>query len=179
MTTPSRAEGDERSRVAFHEAGHAVVGVLRRIAIVELTIEPNDDSLGHVRCRPYPPAVLKAIEQDELPVSTALRLCEFLAAGRAAEERWGGRMRAEITFGVGGSGDDYGKAREIAVRATTHAAEVDALVALAVQRSITLVGFNWNAIAEVARLALRDSSVGAREIRRIVAAADPSFDEEL
>lgn len=35
-------------RVAIHEAGHAIVSYIRQLRFEHVTIEPQDDSLGHV-----------------------------------------------------------------------------------------------------------------------------------
>ena len=33
---------------AFHEAGHAVIAVLEKLSVVRVSIEPGDDTLGHI-----------------------------------------------------------------------------------------------------------------------------------
>lgn len=48
-----KKRNEERSGVAYHEAGHAVVAVVLGRRFRKVTIVPESDSLGHVLHRPY------------------------------------------------------------------------------------------------------------------------------
>lgn len=72
--------GDERRRIAYHEAGHAIIGAYLNVGIVEkVTIVPRGESLG---------VTLIAPERDtKLHVKTALESrIQMLLAGRMAEQ---------------------------------------------------------------------------------------------
>ena len=71
---------DERRRIAYHEAGHAIIGAYLNVGVVEkVTIVPRGESLG---------VTLIAPERDtKLHLKTALESrIQMLLAGRMAEQ---------------------------------------------------------------------------------------------
>jgi ATP-dependent Zn protease len=85
---------------AYHEAGHAVMAIHLKRAIRYVTIEPTDDSLGHILNTPMP----KFDPDDEIePKDFRLVEREILVclAGGAAEYRLTGRRNHR-----GAAGDD-------------------------------------------------------------------------
>jgi hypothetical protein len=44
----------ELQATAYHEAGHAVVALLLGLKFRHVTIEPDSDSLGHLKCDRHP-----------------------------------------------------------------------------------------------------------------------------
>lgn len=70
----------ERKIVAYHEAGHAVAAIVRRVRFERVSIKPNDDSLGRV--------VLSKWDVDDLDLTKAVNLCITAIAGPESESRF-------------------------------------------------------------------------------------------
>jgi len=83
----------ERMRVAFHEAGHAIVSeVLRPDSVTSVTISPRSGALGYVRHSPQDDRYMQARSELEKDIAV-------LMAGGAAEAIFTGEMS------TGASGD--------------------------------------------------------------------------
>jgi hypothetical protein len=96
-----------RKALAYHEAGHAVVGYALGLEIEEVTIIPNETSLGQCRYRDWD-AWFAATDLDaSLSVILAGAVAEELATGRPSggtddlnalllsRRRWSGDVAAE------------------------------------------------------------------------------------
>jgi hypothetical protein len=153
-------------RVAVHEAGHAVAAVLFRHGLRRATVEPGEDSLGHILTNRLPRSVRRALELEWPTAAQRRRVDGFLTmllAGPAAERRLAGRWNHV------GAGQDYADAADVAMRASQDEADMNSQIEAAVGRSIAFADDHWPAIEAVAEaLAMRGTLTGG-EVRAIIA----------
>jgi hypothetical protein len=127
------------SATEYHEAGHAVVGILRGIPIKRVTIEPTRNTRGHCRT---------AVPVQDLDTSDFL---VYVCAGAAAEQRYTGRPAAI-------EGPDLDQALVVASFHTGAALNSQATVDCIERHRVladAAVTLNWGWVGNVARALLR------------------------
>src|SRR5436309_14023213 len=90
----ARSQSDSR-RVAYHEAGHAVIGTMAGLSISSVTIVPSGDAEG-----------MAVVSPTEATLNLETNLY-FLLAGMACEIIATGRLE------TGGLGGDLGKVHQL------------------------------------------------------------------
>jgi ATP-dependent Zn protease len=104
MKLPSR----RLQRVAYHEAGHAFASIKLRRGLVRVTIEPNEDYLGH--SLDTLSGLNSVIRDDANSYRVAEREILILLSGLAAEHRFAGNHNWR------GAGHDFESAADLALR---------------------------------------------------------------
>jgi hypothetical protein len=130
MPRPRRHPG--RKALAYHEAGHAVVGYALGLTIECVTIIPNETSLGHCRYRDWEEWTT-ACDPDSL--------LSLLLAGAVAEE---------IATGRPSVGSDDQKAYGFARGRSVADSQAEARVAVARRRTARFLEEHWPAVRAVA-----------------------------
>ncbi|MDB5203934.1 MAG: hypothetical protein JWQ27_3343 [Ferruginibacter sp.] len=94
---PDDRSREDRFRVAIHEAGHAVAGLLMGQTLVSVSILPGPSSGGQTQFAPAPTPVLDRAQIEDVSV--------ILLAGHAAEEEvlsastgWGGSPESDLAL---------------------------------------------------------------------------------
>lgn len=146
MPRPRRHPG--RKALAYHEAGHAVVGYALGLTIERVTINPDETSLGHCRYRDW---------ETWSAACSPEALLSLLVAGAVAEE---------IATGRPSRGSDDRTALGVARSRGSDDAEAVARVAAVRTRTARLLEEYWPAVKTVAG-ALRH----ARELSSVQAMA--------
>ena len=152
------------TRTAYHEAGHAVMGFLvgRRFRLV--TIEPGEDSLGHVMFEKFSKGFqpghnsgLRTRAQIENGVMAAL-------AGPTAEHLYSGRRNNR------GASDDHHYAVDLATYEVSEDKELEAYIRwLSVRtRNRLTVPANWSAVKAVANELLVCRRMSGKRTREVV-----------
>jgi hypothetical protein len=166
MPRPRRHPG--RKALAYHEAGHAVVGYVLGLTIERVTINPDDISLGHCRYRDW---------EEWTTANPPETLLTLLLAGAVAEEIATGRPSRgsddHTAFGVArahSGGDAEAHAQVAAVRRrTAHFLEeywpVVKTLAGALRHSRELESVQAMATLARAFRRLRDGRIDADELR--------------
>jgi ATP-dependent Zn protease len=134
--TPRPRRHPGRKALAYHEAGHAVVGYSLGLTIECVTIIPNETSLGHCRYRDWE-GWASACDPDTL--------LSVLLAGAVAEE---------IATGRPSGGSDDRKALGVARTHTAGDRHAATRVAVARSRTARVLEEHWPAVKAMA-VALR------------------------
>jgi hypothetical protein len=154
-------------RVAVHEAGHAVAAVRFHHGLRRATVEPGEDSLGHILANLLPRSVRRALEL-EWPTPAQRRRVEgfltMLLAGPAAERRLTGRWNHVH------AGQDYADAAYVAMRASRDEADMDRQLEAAEDRGVAFADEHWFEIEAVAAALAERGTLTGREVRAIVGA---------
>jgi len=150
-------------RTAYHEAGHAVAAFELRRAFRHISIEPREESLGHVLYAQWskhfqPDQDSSARTRNEVERAV---ICAF--AGYVAETRFSGRHNRK------GAHEDMRHAEELA--SFMHEGEVldryqDYLMAKTEQ--MITQPLLWAAVKALAEALLREKRIGYRKARRII-----------
>jgi hypothetical protein len=153
-------------RVAYHEAGHAVVALDLGRTFKSLTIKATEDYLGCCFLRSLP-SYRPDVHIDRWTSSQSERLMMICYAGAAAER---------IAFGRvvwAGCEDDMKVAVEIAQRECGCEDEVDALCRLMKirARQTLLQIFNWVAVEQIATALLETGELRYKTVKSIAAKA--------
>ena len=177
-----------RERTAYHEAGHAVVGVLLRWAIKEVSIVPAYGMLGHVR---HPRSAVDYWSVEEIasrrsrsgmsdlaslvesplekPTHSRLRrtrACVDIAvrlAGVQAEKLFTGRWNER------GAGFDRFQVLDLARQlATDLSTTPNRIIVCEGVRASRLLTANWRCVEAVASALLEHDRLTGREVRAIV-----------
>lgn len=152
-----------RTRAAYHEAGHAVIGFLRGRGFHHASIRPDEESLGHVLYVRFH----RSFNPDDYG-STRVRLrvedvviCSL--AGHAAERKHTGRANPH------GASSDNGHAIYMLSFITGSPEELDLYYRLLEVRTRQLVAGPraWTAIEAVAAALLERERLSSREIKKI------------
>jgi hypothetical protein len=159
MISPPGCRRSSPEEVAYHEAGHVVVGHVLGLDLVDVdVVADREGGNGHTNFRApgwFPPAGPLAADQRSFVESV---VTTFLA-GTAAEARHAGFENPEA------SGFDYDAvAREWARYLGPDSAIDDRLAALRVSAERLLADpDNWSAIERLARVLLKRRRIDARE----------------
>jgi ATP-dependent Zn protease len=172
---PLNHPSDERRRIAYHEAGHAVVGCALGFEVTGVSIVPDGDSLGHVTNR-WSEAFRAELSADDLDITQAVYAIEVLRAGRAAEVRLAGHGR-DVAWGVDGSDHDEEVALRLAGHAVGHVDEVTALLTLAGECAKSRVRLYWRAIQRLADMLLEHGTLDVDTIAEVTEREDIADEE--
>lgn len=80
--TPRPRRHPGRKALAYHEAGHAVVGYAIGLTIERVTIIPDENSLGHCRYREWDEWTVASPPESVLALVLAGAVAEEIATGR-------------------------------------------------------------------------------------------------
>jgi hypothetical protein len=174
MTTDTKL-----TRIAHHEAGHAIAAMRLKLRLLEVSIErgtrkrgPNGEfvgQLGLAECRPtnryrY---YVKARKGDGYIVNPRIRSSQedviiMSLAGPRAEERYGEPNKR-------GWADDYNSAWEGALKLEDGEKErAEALLKKLDMRAFRLVVHHWEEIQRLAQLLLAHCTVTAKQARVVL-----------
>jgi ATP-dependent Zn protease len=184
-----------RYAAAYHEAGHAVVGVLLRWAIRDVSIVPDEQTIGRVR-HPrrseldywlsdevksekasartlnnriaIPPSELTAMQMRMRHRRARIDIAVRLA-GLKAETRFTG------TSNVRGGDFDRAEVLDLARQlASELSITADRIIVRESARASRLLDEKWPCVEAVARTLLEQQRLSGREVRAIVKRASPS-----
>jgi hypothetical protein len=160
---------------AYHEAGHAVADLALGRAFRYVTIEPDEDSLGHcmgVAYRGGQRLEMDVYEGNNRARDWIERRVKTLLAGAIAERRFTGRNSS-----AGGWSDDRIAIDLLSHLCGTETFEIDAYIDLLIIRTRALlsVPHRWMAIQRLAAQLLDKQTVRYRDARAIADQAIADF----
>lgn len=183
---PRQRATSTRHAVAYHEAGHAVVGVLLRWAIKEVSIIPTLDTLGRVihprsfvdywaaeeiasHRRRSGIDLRSLVEPPDRPGQSRLRRARaridiaVRLAGRKAEKRFTGKWNNNV------GGFDRFQVLDLAVQLSRELRVTpDRIILEESRRASQLLDANWSCVEAVAAALLEGNRLSGREVRAIV-----------
>ena len=151
-------------RTAYHEAGHAVACYFLHFPFKYLTIEPEEDSLGHVKRFPHPKSFHPDYEGDTKTLNRIEKNIIFCYAGSAAEFILTGKLK------IGGESDAQ-NARDLADHYCGGPEETEAFLKWMWERTINWVHFYWDAVEALAQELLKKRRLTSKEAEQIIEAA--------
>ena len=156
----------EENRIAFHEAGHAVMAFLLKRRFTKISMIPDEDSSGRVH---IPAGFIEGIE-DEL---TSQKECAIKDHIRIL---WAGIESEGVHFGRRSwSGFEHDKEAITTLVLFLHppGETCDALLAYLRSHTRDLLGLKWhrNAVCHLAEALLKKKEFGARLARKIIRAS--------
>ena len=159
MSTPRALK-----RIAYHEAGHAVMHVLEHIPFRHVTIVPDEESSGHVHGNPQPKSFQPEWDNSTRMERRAEALVRIDFAGQVAEQILRGRKSWKQ-----GSQCDLGNAVDMLCYLAGGGDTLDAYLHLLLleTRNILQQPWNWAMVEAVAAALLRRKTLSAREVRRL------------
>lgn len=153
------------TRVAHHEAGHAVMAALQGVAIMRVTIVPDHGSAGHVLHPDHSAAFLARAETSDLRQSDVQKQIMVALAGPEAERRLTGRRNNW------GAGSDRQTAVDLAFRVCPSVNSASAYLrwlGVEVKETTNHHVWYWQAVEAVAAALLKKSTLSGRATRKIV-----------
>jgi len=153
---------------AFHEAGHAFLAVERRLPLRYVTIEPNEDSLGHIRGKAWPESFRPDINADRQTTKRLEDQVLMVMAGGVAEYLRTGRRN-----NVGASGDFH---QAVDIAGYLHPDEtvlsaylkfVDAYL-VSMLSPVEWKNYRWSMVERIAEALLTSTTLTPSEVRRLV-----------
>ena len=157
----------QRRGAAYHEAGHAVVGVALRLGVLYSVVgDELYPSRGRTRQRvvPQPKLFGQPLYTDE----RCLREIAGFYAGPVAEK--GAMSRANLV----GASDDIAKIRRLLLFQFVQK-DWPAIEWQEEARASALVDRHWDAVTEVAEALLRDGRVSGRDVMAALRARTVAF----
>ena len=161
----TRKHSKQLIATAYHEAGHAVAAHFLKIPITKVTIEPDDDSLGHVRRKNLPRPVYEALRSGGLTLHMIDKIERNIImplAGGAAERRHRGRSNYV------GSWQDRDRVVDFVDRLSASGEEASAYYRLQLVRARGLIESKWYAVEAVAQALLAATTLTGEDVKRIV-----------
>ena len=159
-------------RVAYHEAGHAVMHILERVPFQFVTITPDEESRGHTLGCPPPRGLQPDCDTGPRVRSRIESLVRIELAGQVAEQILRGRKSWNQ-----GSEHDLGNA----VGLLQYLVDVDdndtldAYCRLLLLQTRNALRENWGIVEAVAAALLAEETLSAREVRRLAQGAPGRF----
>ncbi len=156
-------------RIAYHEAGHAVMSVLERLPFRHVTIIPNEDHVGMVEPSDPPKDFRPELETN---IRTRLRV-EAMIRVRLAGEVAGGIFAGRRSWRLpvtSSSPTDFSLAMDLA----TCLVEVDDTLSAYLHllylqtRDKLRIRWNWIRVEAVAEALLRERNLSSRKVRKIM-----------
>ena len=151
---------------AYHEAGHAVACYFLHFPFKYLTIEPEKDTLGHVKRFPHPKSFHPDYEGDTKTLNRIEKNIITSYSGSAAEFILTGKYNS-------GGGTDSQYARELADHYCGGPEETEAFLKWMWERTINWVqnpDFHWDAVEALAQELLKKSRLTSKEAKQIIKA---------
>jgi hypothetical protein len=178
MPHPTKAERERRrlEETAYHEAGHAVAAIVLRRGFSHVTIEPRDDSLGHVKPNKHPESFRPDISDDARDAPRIEREVLMLLAGIAAEKHLRGRRNYR------GASQDLRMAVDVAGYLFSRRT-LEKYLEYMIERAEDFISmpFHWLQVEALATALLERRTLSARAARVVCrsALADPTRLDEL
>lgn len=169
MTTKKTIKLDRLTRTAYHEAGHAVMHVLRKVPFKYVTIVPGEGDLGHLLQAKLTQGLLEDIEAGIWEHRTFKRLeagIDVSLAGYEAVRRAGVRNPSK------GCEADFDTVGGLAIRLQEDLADAYIVWRTACVRN--LIDFHWNKVEAVTRALLEKKRLTARHVREICCPLTPT-----
>ena len=158
---------EERWRIAYHEAGHAVIARVLRCSFTAVSIELEDGGCVWMRSQ------FRRMRPDIAPTTAQLRDAferEYMAccAGRLAQERYMGRRAEGFEYE-----HDAKSAEEMLQRVSSRLAERKAYHRYLIERTRSELHFplHWNAVHALAHALVQRGALTARAAIPIIDAA--------
>ena len=154
-------------RTAYHEAGHAVACYFLHLPFKYVTIEPEGDTLGHLKPFPSPKSFNPEIDDE---IKTLIRIEKNIItyyAGKAVEF-----ILTKKSNKIVGSDDQ--NAWDLACYYCGGPEETEAFLKWMWERTINWVqnpDFHWDAVEALAQELLKKSRLTSKEARQIIKAA--------
>lgn len=143
---------NELTNTAYHEAGHAVMHIVRSIPIDYVTIVPNDDYKGAVRWNHGPSVMLNMNMGNNSREIRSLAIDAILIslAGPVAEEKFAG------LYDKNGSADDLFHADEIAMH---YSRNPEKYIKAKFAETRKVISRNWRLVGRVAEALLEHKTL--------------------
>ena len=144
--------------IAYHEAGHVVVGLKLGFEVREVTIKPKSRTLGNVQAQVGEASSNRCVDRD----AADIKLC---LAGPLAEQ-----LVSPDPFNVliaNGSGRDWRSARRTARQLNTRG-EAEVLIVMLALETAALVQQHRDAIGRVATALLEHETLTGDDINSLV-----------
>jgi hypothetical protein len=161
-------------RIAYHEAGHAVVAFVLHRRFTHVSIIPDDTNLGHVRTPKLPPAF-----QPDSDYSGATRkLCE-----KEAMVSLGGPIAERVKIGRTmwkGADSDVKHAFDMCIYHCGNDVETNAYLNWLMERTKSVLSFGrqWAAVEALAQELVVRKYIGERLARKIVREAFENWSKQ-
>ena len=174
MAKPKKQTKKQLRETAYHEAGHAVAAYCCQIRFKEVTIIPDEDSLGKLVSSKRPKSFQPDINQD---TKTRLRIeretIVYFAGGIAERKLTGGKR-------LKGAHVDLSHAIDLLDRLTGGTRETEAYGNWLFIRAEYLVmhPWNWTAIEALAAELMEHKRIGYRRARQIIKQAIENYEEK-
>ncbi len=156
---------NDLAKIAYHEAGHAVAAYVVKRAFQHVSIEEDEESLGHVMFRKFSDK-FQPEYQEEDRIRPLLEKCIIVGlAGEVAEKK---SYNAEIDFQS--SMSDFSKAFDYICYLVGTVEEAEAFLNWMIVRTknIIYLDFNWNAVKVLAEQLIKRKRIGYRLARKII-----------
>lgn len=150
-------------KTAYHEAGHAVMHVLERIAFKYATIVPNEDLAGRVLGEVDPQSYQPDYDLSPGTIRRLESLIRIEYAGQAAEQILTGRK----SWNRGSQGDTHGIADKILRLGEQPDTQTAHLHFLFLQTRDALK-HHWDKVKAVADALLKNQTVTSREVHQVI-----------
>ncbi len=150
---------------AYHEAGHAVAHYFLHLPFKYLTIEPEKDSLGHVKGFPPPKSFRPEIDEDTKTLNRIEKNIIAYYAGNATEFIHTGKLNK---IGVG---SDNQNAMDLAINYCGGPEETEAFLNWMWERTINWLqnpSSHWNAVETLAQELLKKRRLTSKEAKQII-----------
>jgi cell division protease FtsH len=147
-----------RKHVAYHEAGHAVIGLRLGFVVRKVTIKPRALTLGNVEAKVGEASSNRCVDRDAADIKFAL-------AGPLAEQ-----LVSPDPFDVliaNGSGKDWRCAKRTARQLNTQR-EAEVLIVMLALETKTLVEEHKDAIVRVATALLERETLTGDDLRSLI-----------
>ena len=150
---------------AYHEAGHAVAHYFLHLPFKYLTIEPEKDSLGHVKRFPHPKSFQPDIGGDIKTLNRIEKNIVAYYAGNATEFILNRKLNKIV------AGPDEQNAMELAMYYCGGQKETDAFLNWMWERTINWLNnpsFHWDAVEALAQELLKKRRLTSKEAKQII-----------
>ena len=153
---------DERLRmVAYHQAGHVIAALRKRIPVDEVTLAPDESDPDIMRNYREPP-FCRASQLLVASPSALFRLALVNLAGTEAEDRHAGhhdRIAASR---------ERREARRLLSMTGLHPDEIEAMLALQADRARRLVAREWRDVETIARSLLERRTLSEDDVQALL-----------
>ena len=154
-------------RTAYHEAGHAVMYFLQHLPFKYVTIEPDEENLGHLKSAPSPKSFRPDIDISGRTRRNVERMAKGSMAGPIAEQHFVGRR---VRSGHGQDWDDTLRLVGYLCGSDEQVAAYTEWLWISARDELLHLG-NWDAVKAVASELLTHRRIGSRRCREIIKAA--------
>jgi ATP-dependent Zn protease len=143
--------------IAYHEAGHVVIGLVLGFEVRKVTIKPKSRTLGNVQAQVGEASSNRCVDRDAADI-------KFCLAGPLAEQLVSPRPFDELI--ADGSGKDWRNVRRTARRLNTRG-EAEVVIVMLALETAALVQQHRDAIERVAAALLERETLMGDDIKRL------------